>query len=308
MQRFAVTRLLTMTCIATMVLAGCATHVPQPIQASSLPAPTVCAEDAAWTDPTAPRHIYGNTWYVGTCAISVILIATPQGHVLLDAGPTDAAASIEANIRTLGLRPTDVRYLLGSHEHMDHAGATAALQQVTGATVVARAAAAATLKRGKSDRNDPQLLVLPTFPAVAQVREIIDGERLAVGGLHLTAHATPGHTPGGTSWTWTSCEADQCRRMAYADSLSAISDDVYRYTDETMAPGAVVSFRQTLSTVAALPCDILLTPHPKASNLFARLERRADAPLVDSRACATYAAKAAKGLDERIAKERATAP
>ena len=297
-----------LACSAAVALAGCATRVPQPVAASSLPAPSACADDPEWADPTTPRHIYGNTWYVGTCAISVILIATPQGHVLIDAGPSNAAASVVANIRALGLRPTDVRYLLGSHEHMDHAGATAALQQATGATVIARAPAAATLRRGQSDRSDPQLLDLKSFPAVAQVREIHDGEQVTLGGLQLTAHATPGHSPGSTSWTWTSCEAGRCQRMVYADSLSALSDDVYRYTDETTSPGAVATFRHTLMTVAALPCDILMTPHPSASDLFERLEHSADAPLIDTGACAAYAAYAGTKLDERLAKERAKAP
>ena len=122
----------------------------------------------------------------------------------------------------------------------------------------------------------------------------------------LTAHATPGHTPGSTTWTWDSCEGTRCLHMAYVDSVSAISDDVYRYTDEAQHPGVVAAFRQSIATIAALPCDVLLTPHPSVSNMFARIGAKASAPLVDANACRSLATDAGKKLDERIAKERGT--
>jgi metallo-beta-lactamase class B len=120
----------------------------------------------------------------------------------------------------------------------------------------------------------------------------------------LTAHATPGHTPGSTSWTWQSCEGDRCLDIAYADSLSALSDKQYRYGT---TPGAADAFRQTFDTVAALPCDILMTPHPAASNLLARLDGKA--PLIDASACKTYADNARQNFEQRLQDEKnGTAP
>ena len=170
--------------------------VVQPIQA-----PPVCAADAGWDDPATPQRIYGNTWFVGTCGISAVLVTSAQGHVLIDGATIKGGAQILANIRALGFRPKDVRAIVFSHEHLDHAGGLAALQAATGAPVLARAPAAGTLKRGASDRSDPQYLVLDAFPAVARVQLIADDEVVKVGPLALQAIATPGHTLGGTSWS-----------------------------------------------------------------------------------------------------------
>ena len=264
----------------------------------------VCKPDAGWNDPAKPRRVYGNTWYVGTCGISALLVTSDSGHVLIDGATKEAAPQVEASIRALGFRIEDVRFILATHAHLDHAGGFAQLQHDSGAVMVSRGADAAAIERGRGDRSDPQFLSIEGFPPVPHVRRIVDGEVLRLGPISLTAHATPGHTPGSTSWTWDSCQGARCLHLAYVDSVSAISDDVYRYTDEASHPGALAAFRQTLATVTALPCDVLMTPHPSVSNLFARVGARASAPLVDANACRALAANAGKTLDERIAKER----
>ena len=265
----------------------------------------VCADDADWNEPATPLRIYGNTWYVGTCGIGALLVTSPQGHLLIDGATSQAGTQIVANIRALGFKPEDVRAILFTHEHSDHAGGLAELQRATGAPVLSRAPAVATLKRGASDRSDPQLLDLKPFPAVANVKSIADDETVTVGPLALHAIATPGHTAGGTSWTWRSCEGDACRQIVYADSLTAISDDSYRFSDDATHPGYLAAFRETLARVAALPCDILITPHPSASRLWARIGPGASEPLADKQACRAYAQGASDRLDGRLAEEAA---
>lgn len=265
-----------------------------------------CKADAGWNNPSPPRHIHGDTWYVGTCGLSSILITSPQGHVLIDGATEPAAPLIEANIRALGFKVEDVRYIVNSHEHFDHVAGIAQLQRDSGATVVAREPAATTLERGKGDRSDPQFLSIEGFAPVQNVRRIENGETLRLGPIALTAHATPGHTPGGTSWTWDSCapnDAGDCLHMVYADSLTALSDDEYRYRDDAQHPGMLSAFRQSLATVAALPCDVLLTPHPSASSMWTRIGPDAHGPLVDSSACRAYAETARTKLDARLAEE-----
>jgi metallo-beta-lactamase class B len=281
-----------------LMLCAAATAVAQP--AAAKPA-AVCKADAGWNDPAKPRHVFGNTWYVGTCGISALLVTSDKGHVLIDGATEQAGPQIEANIRALGFKIKDVRYILATHAHLDHAGGFAKLQRDSGAVMVARGADAAAIERGRGDRSDPQFLSIEGFPPVKTVRRIADGEAVTLGPVSLIAHATPGHTPGSTSWTWDSCEATRCLHLAYVDSVSAISDDVYRYTDD---PGVVAAFRHTLATVAALPCDVLLTPHPQVSSMFARIGDKPSAPLVDGNACRALAAQAEKTLDERIAKEK----
>lgn len=304
--------LVSLSTIAYIALAtGCA--APRASAGSTATANAVaCFADAdpmdGWNDRAPPQRIFGNTWYVGTCGISALLVTSPQGHVLVDAGTEKAAPLVEANIRALGFDPRDVKFIVGSHEHNDHAGGIAQLQRDTGATVLARAPAAAALERGNVDRTDPQFLIHQPMPTTANVQRIDDGHVLELGSLRLTAHATPGHTPGGTSWTWRSCDdAGQCRDFAYVDSLSAIADDVFRYGDDDAHPGYLAAFRKTLDTVATLPCDVLVTPHPAASKLWNRIGPTAKQPLVAADACRNYAAVARKNLDARLAGEKSKA-
>lgn len=266
-----------------------------------------CPADATvmegWNDRAPPRRVFGNTWYVGTCGLTALLVTSEHGHVLIDSGTEPAGPLIEANIRALGFDPKDVKYLLNSHEHYDHAAGLAYLQGATGAPLLAREPAIATLRSGKSDRSDPQQLEQHSaFPPVAHVEAIGDGDVVRIGPLALTAHATPGHTPGGTSWSWRSCDGERCLDIAYTDSVSAISDEEYRYLDH---PGMVEAFRRGLDTLAALPCDIQIAPHPLASNLFARLQGAPGTSLADADACKDYARGGRVNLEKRLSDEAA---
>ena len=265
-----------------------------------------CAADAKWTQPAEPLKIYGDTWYVGTCGLSSILITSKQGHILIDGDVEEDADLIEANVRKLGFRVEDIHYILNSHEHFDHAGGIAKLQRDSHAAVLAREPAAAAMEHGHGDRTDPQFLSAKPYPSVASVRRIVDGEKISLGPIELTAHATPAHTPGSTTWTWKSCEKDRCLNVVYADSLSPISDDVFRYSDDTAHPGVADAFRKSIATIGAFPCDILVTPHPDASDLWDRLGPNARSPLIDAEGCRRYAAQASKNLDARLTRELAT--
>ncbi len=296
--------------LAGLALAGChatapsapAATVSTPSTAVELPAPTPCAEDAGWSDPTTPRHVYGNTWFVGTCSIGAFLITSKQGHVLIDAATAEAAPSIAANIRAAGFRVEDIKTILVTHEHNDHVGGVAELQKLSGARVLARPAAADALKAGISDRRDPQFEVIGRFPPVANVQVQVDGEAVKLGPLLIDHLPNPGHTAGGSGWAWTSCEGETCRRIVYPDSVTAISDKSYRYLDH---PEHVAAFRQTLATIAAQRCDILLTTHVQASDLLARLDGQQ--PLVDADACKAYATRGLAVLEKRLADEKSGA-
>ena len=154
--------------------------------------------------------------------------------------------------------------------------------------------------RPDSFRDDPQLALLKAFPPIQVDRTIRDGETVRLGELKLTAHSTPAHSPGSTSWTWRSCEAGKCIRMAYADSVTIPVDKDYRLADH---PDHVVQFRVALNTIATLPCDLLMTPHPDISNLFERLAGHA--ALIDDTACSAYAKRGEGNLATEITKEQA---
>jgi len=259
-----------------------------------------------WNAPQKPFRIYGNTWYVGPYGLSSILLDTGHGLALFDGDLPQSAPVIEANLRTLGFHVRDIKWIFNSHAHADHAGGIAALQRDSGAQVLASAAGARAMALGGADRADPQYGDAPDYPPVRHVRLVRDGEVVRLGEVAVTAHYTPGHTPGSTSWTWTSCADKRCLRMVYADSLTPISAPGFRFSAD---PQRVAAFRQAIATVAALPCDILLTPHPDASDFWQKVARRTSgtdvAPLIDPGACRAYAATAAKKLDAKLAQEQA---
>jgi metallo-beta-lactamase class B len=259
-----------------------------------------CKDWDEWDKPAPPVGIFGNTYLVGTCGISAILITDPAGDILIDGGTEKDADLIAANIRRLGVKLTDIKYLLHSHEHYDHVGGLAKLQKMTGAQLLASAAAASVLDSGSASADDPQSGINPPFPAGHVDRVVRDGEQVRLGNTVLTALATPGQTPGALTWRWGSCRGGICRQIVYADSLTPVSSDKYRFSDH---PAYLAAFRASIAKVASLDCDILLTPHPSASHMIDRLAGRA--PLDDPSACRDYAAGLSKALDERVAKEAA---
>ncbi|MEM7765119.1 MAG: subclass B3 metallo-beta-lactamase [Pseudomonadota bacterium] len=259
-----------------------------------------CTSWDDWSKPTAPFQLVANTYYVGTCGITVLLIATAEGHVVIDGGPPGAGAQIASNIETLGFKLDDVRYLLHSHEHYDHVGGLAYLQSITDATVVATQNSAPVLRSGVLANDDPQFGMHAPFAPVSVGQVVQSGDVIRVGDLAITALQTPGHTPGAVSWHWRACERADCANVAYLDSLSPISREGFRFGENTLS---LQAFRRGLTAAAELPCDVLLTPHPSASRMISRLNSKAG--LYDKSACRTYARRIGDRLDSRLAKEAA---
>jgi metallo-beta-lactamase class B len=259
-----------------------------------------CDGKEDWSAPAPPLHIFGNVYDVGTCTITALLITSPKGHVLLDAATAEAAPSIAANIERLGFKLNDVRLIGSSHEHLDHAGGIAEMQKRTGAVVMAMPSAFNALETGVVDEADPQAGLHQPFPGAEVGLILFDGQPLPAGGNTLTAIATPGHAPGSTSWSWRSCEENRCLNIVYADSVTAVSSDAYRFSDHG---GYVAAFRNSLRIIGRLDCDLLITPHPGASNLIDRLDGKA--PLISPGQCRDYAARGQQALDARLAREKA---
>ncbi len=285
-----------------------ACFAPLLTSASPPEAAKVCNNESEWTEPTGAFRIFGDSWFVGTCGLSAILIKSPRGHVLIDAPMEENVPALEANIRAAGARLEDVRAIVFSHAHHDHIGGLATLARDTGAQVHGRGFDADMAEAGHALPGDPQLKVSRNFPPVRPVDRNVPGKPLRIGGVMLTPIATTGHTPGSTSWTWRSCEAGRCVQMVYADSLTAVSDDDYRFSNDAAHPGYLPQFKASIARIGALRCDILLTPHPSASEMWQRFGPTAHQPAIDRKACKALSARAAAQLDERIARERGGQP
>ena len=292
-----------MTQVAVIAIAAIVAIFPAFARQTGLPP----SSPPEWTREQAPFRIFGNTYYVGTRGLSAVLIASEKGHVLVDGAMPQSATMIAEHIRALGFRVEDVELIVNSHVHYDHAGGIGALQRLSGAQVAASPSSAAVFRSGRSGPDDPQYGLAVPIDRVANVRVIADGEVLRVGSLAIQGHFTGGHTPGGTSWTWRSCDGSECLNVVYADSMTAVSADTFKFSSSTTYPRAVADFEKSIAFLRKTPCDLLLTPHPDASGLWERVAKR-DAgdrnALAERGHCSRYANRAETGLRTRLAREK----
>ncbi|WP_343526831.1 subclass B3 metallo-beta-lactamase [Sphingomonas sp.] len=257
--------------------------------------PIITDHTAAWLTPQPPIRVFGNSYLVGFGGLNVALIDTGKGLILIDGALPQAEPAILANIAKLGFRPHDVKYILSTEPHFDHAGGLAALARDTGATVVASPRGAEGLRTGRLAADDPQRGYDSRFPPVRMVKVLRDGERLTLGHTVVTARATPGHTMGSTSWSWRACEGQRCRAIVFAASLNPVSTDDYRFS----APAnkaVVTAFARGQAAMRALPCDILITAHADQDGATSRF-------LTTPGACRAYASSSQRKLTQRLKQE-----
>jgi len=304
-----------MKALAPLLVASTALSAAAQGAGLQVDSPKACDACDEWNVPHEPFRVFGNTYYVGVAGLSAVLIASEEGLILLDGGLPQSAPLIDASIRKLGFRTEDVRLILNSHAHYDHAGGIAALQRASGATVAASTPGAHAIEQGGAAPDDPQYAFgreANGYPPVDSVRVVADGETLRVGDLGVTAHYTPGHTPGATTWSWRSCEKDVCLDVVYADSLNAVSAPGFRFSGDASHASLVASFERSIDVVAGLPCDILLALHPGFSRMHEALRRRGTsrdaAPVKDPGACRAYADGARQRLKARVAEESGAQP
>jgi metallo-beta-lactamase class B len=287
----------------TACLTSCLWFAVAAVRAESID----CAPCEAWNKDQAPFRIFGNTYYVGTRGLSSVLITSPPGHVLIDGALPQSAPLIARHVEQLGFRMADVKVILNSHVHFDHAGGIAELQRMSGATVIASNFAANVLGSGRVDRTDPQFGHLPPFPGVASVEALGDRKRVDLGNLQLQVIHTPGHTPGGTSWRWQSCEEQRCLDIVYGDSLNAVSDASFKYSGDERYPRAAADMRASIAAIDGAACDILIAAHPELTGLWSVVDEQGQgdrARLIDASSCKRYAAGATERFEKRLASEK----
>ncbi len=272
----------------------------QPPADDPLTRPMAVERAKEWLLPLPPERVFDKSYLVGFGGLSVALIDTGDGLVLIDGALPQAAPMILANVRALGFDPKDIKFILSTEPHYDHSGGFAALARDTGATVVASERGAEGLRMGAMAPDDPQLAYGGKWPEVTRLRVMKDGEVLKLGDTAITAHATPGHTLGSMSWSWNACAKEKgaktCKQIVFASSLNPVSADGYRYTSAAGAP-FVAGFEKSYRVMDALKCDVLISAHPDNAGAG----RLNDTP----GACRAYAERSRGLLAKRLAKERA---
>ncbi|MBL9199824.1 MAG: subclass B3 metallo-beta-lactamase [Opitutaceae bacterium] len=261
----------------------------------------------SWRAPTPPRQLVGNIHYVGAVGVSSFLITTPAGHILLDTGFEDTVPIIQRSVEQLGFRVADIKFILSSHAHIDHVGGHALMKKLSGAQVLASAADARTLESGGADDFIPWPQDTILYAPAKVDRIIADGERVTLGGVTLTAHLTPGHTRGATTWTMDVEDAGVKRHVAFFSSASINAGT--RLLDNPRYPGFVRDFEGTFARLRALPCDIFFAPHGgqfAMTEKFSRLGRgETTSPFVDPAGWKKLIAGAEKAFRDQLAVERA---
>ena len=259
---------------------------------------------AGWSHPQTPFRIVGNIYYVGTSELASYLIVSPQGDVLIDGTLEQTAPQIEQNIRTLGFKLTDVKLILNSHAHFDHAAGIAQIKKDTGAQFDASAADTPILERGYITYG-PSAPV--HFPSVKVDHVIRDGETVGFGDARLTAHLTPGHTPGCTTWTMNVIDNGTPHTALFICSVTVAGNPL---VNNSVYPLIVSDYRASFAKLKTLHADIFLGPHVEFFDMHKKLAARKPGgpnPFIDPNEFQTFVAKAESDFDTELARQEAAA-
>ena len=261
------------------------------------------ATSQAWAAPVAPFRIADNLYYVGAADITSYAITTREGLILIDGGFAQMARQIVANLHTLGFDIRDVRIILTTHAHYDHVGAIAELRRMSGAQLYVSGADAEQMARG--GYGDFAFGDRFLYPPVQADRILHDGEVVRLGEARLTAHITPGHTRGCTTW---SIPVRVGGRTLQALDICSVSAPGYRLVDNTAYPNIISDYRATFARLRALSCDIPLASHGGVFDLTAKrqgLETHAPGnPFVDAAGCRRIIEHAREAFEAQVTRQR----
>ncbi len=270
--------------VAALVLAGAR---PAPAQ-----------NDDSWREPFDAFRIVGNVYYVGSRGLASFLFATPEGDVLLDTGVDTSGPLLRASLERIGMHVGDIRVLLNGHAHFDHVGTHAEIQRLSGARVMVMRQDAEAMSKGR----DLSALATGSWPPVNIDRVLDDGDTVSIGGTTLTAHRTPGHTNGCTTWTTTVTENGRPYRVVVTCSLTVVADHL---ADQPAQPTMVEDYARSFAFLKSLKPDVWLAEHGEFFNLEEkRRAQRAGAshnPFVDPAGYAAFIARMEDAYKQRLA-------
>ena len=212
-----------------------------------------------WTTPHVPFRIIGNIYYVGSKDLASYLITTPQGDILINSNLKSSVPQIRRSIEALGFHLKDVKILLISHAHVDHAAGSALIKNLTGAKYMVMAADVPVVESG--GRNDFAYSKSPGmwFPPAKVDRALHDGDQVRLGNVVLVAHLTPGHTKGCTTWTMKVVDQGKTYNVVIVGSPNV--NPGYKLINNRKYPRIAADYEQTFRTLKSLPCDVFLGAH-----------------------------------------------
>ena len=254
--------------------------------------------------PHQPYKIAGNLYYVGADDIASYLVATPQGHVLINSGYETTPALIRASVERLGFNITDIKILLNSQAHYDHIAGQAVMKEMSGAEVWASAADAPVIEGG--GKGDFRFEGIHSYRPVKVSHIVKNGDKVTLGGTTLVAHLTPGHTKGCTTWTMEVTEGGKKYDVVIVGG-TAVNPGVTVAVNPKY-PNIAEDYARTFRVLRALKCDIFLGAHGGYYGMRAKYERMKSgagvSAFVDPEGYATYVNRAEKSFLEQLEREK----
>jgi metallo-beta-lactamase class B len=259
---------------------------------------------AKWAQPVEPYRIAGNIYYVGSNELACFLVATPQGHILINTGYERMAPQLRASVKELGFRFEDIRYLLTGQAHDDHVAGFAAAREASGAKVLVMQGDDDIVEHG--GRGDFRFDGEMSWRGCPVDRVLHDGDTVSLGGTTLVAHLTPGHTKGCTTWTTTVTEKGRPLNVVIVGGVSV--NPGVKLLHNARYPGIADDYARTFRILRALSCDIFLGSHGSYYSMAGKLARlragAADNPFIDPAGYKQFIDESQARFERLLAAER----
>jgi len=276
------------------------------LSAGAVPA---SAQNAEWTAPFPAFRIAGNLYYVGSKGLANYLITTPQGHILINSDLEDNVPLIRASVEKLGFKFSDIKILLISHAHWDHDAASATIIKATGAKYMVMDGDVPVVESGgKTDfqyGNTPSNL----YPAAKVDRVLHDGDEVKLGDAVLTAHLTPGHTKGCTTWTMKVTDGGKSYNAVIVGSPNV--NPGYKLVNNAQYPTIAADYQRMFTVLKSLPCDIFLGAHGSYFDMeakYPKLTKNGPNPFVDPSGYKKFVSDKEQEFHAALAKQKAGSP
>lgn len=261
-------------------------------------------DNPEWTTNHKPFRVIGNVYYVGSKDLASYLITTPQGDILINSNLPSSVPQIRKNVEALGFHFKDIKILLISHGHWDHAAGSSEIKRLTGAKYMVMDADVTVVESGGKDDFHYGSEAGSHFPATKVDRVLHDGDEVKLGGVVLVAHKTPGHTKGCTTWTMKVREDASTYDVVIVGSPNVNTG--YKLVGNTAYPEIAKDYVSTFRTLQSLPCDVFLGAHGSYFGMeakFARMKPGGANPFVDPEGYKSYVAEREQTFEKELAKQ-----
>jgi metallo-beta-lactamase class B len=261
-----------------------------------------------WTNPFPPYRIIGNVYYVGSQGLASYLITTKEGHILINSSLESSVPLIRESIEKLGFKFGDIKILLISHAHWDHCAGSASIKELTGAKYMVMDPDVPEIEAG--GKGNFQYGDSPTsrYQPTKVDRVLHDGEAVKLGDAVLTAHLTPGHTKGTTTWTMKAKEGNKTYNVVIIGSPNVNAG--YKLVNNALYPQIASDYERMFRVLKLLPCDVFLGAHGNYYGMeakYARMKEHAANPFIDPEGYRSYVAEREQTFRAELAKQTAAA-